>query len=51
MSKQSRNASNPILALDYPAGLIEVIVMDGGSKDATVKIAAEISQLKWFPSA
>jgi cellulose synthase/poly-beta-1,6-N-acetylglucosamine synthase-like glycosyltransferase len=28
-----------ILALDYPAGLIEVILMDGGSKDATVKIA------------
>ena len=28
-----------ILAQDYPVGLIEVIVMDGGSKDATVKIA------------
>ena len=28
-----------ILALDYPAGYIEVIVMDGASKDATVKIA------------
>ena len=28
-----------ILTLDYPAGFIEVIVMDGGSKDATVKIA------------
>ena len=28
-----------ILALDYPEGSIEVIVMDGGSKDATVKIA------------
>ena len=30
---------NSILALDYPAGFIEVTVMDGGSKDATVKIA------------
>jgi cellulose synthase/poly-beta-1,6-N-acetylglucosamine synthase-like glycosyltransferase len=28
-----------ILAQDYPVGFIEVIVMDGGSKDATVKIA------------
>ena len=28
-----------ILALEYPADFIEVIVMDGGSKDATVKIA------------
>lgn len=28
-----------IIALDYPAGFFEVIVMDGGSKDATVKIA------------
>jgi cellulose synthase/poly-beta-1,6-N-acetylglucosamine synthase-like glycosyltransferase len=28
-----------ILQLNYPAGSIEVIVMDGGSKDATVKIA------------
>ncbi|MGA3059309.1 MAG: glycosyltransferase [Candidatus Bathyarchaeia archaeon] len=28
-----------ILALDYPIGFIDVIVMDGGSKDATVKIA------------
>jgi cellulose synthase/poly-beta-1,6-N-acetylglucosamine synthase-like glycosyltransferase len=28
-----------ILALDYPEGFIEVVVMDGGSKDATVKIA------------
>lgn len=28
-----------ILAQDYPAGLIEVIVMDGASKDGTVKIA------------
>ncbi len=30
-----------ILALDYPAGYIEVIVMDGVSKDATVKIAGQ----------
>jgi len=28
-----------ILALDYPKGSIEVIVMDGGSKDATVQVA------------
>ena len=28
-----------ILAQNYPDGYIEVIVMDGGSKDATVKIA------------
>ncbi len=28
-----------ILALNYPAGFFEVIVMDGGSKDATVKTA------------
>ena len=28
-----------ILALDYPSGFVEVIVMDGGSKDSTVKIA------------
>ena len=28
-----------ILALDYPMGSIEVIIMDGGSKDNTVKIA------------
>jgi cellulose synthase/poly-beta-1,6-N-acetylglucosamine synthase-like glycosyltransferase len=28
-----------ILALDYPEGFVEVIVMDGGSKDSTVKIA------------
>ena len=28
-----------VLAQTYPAGHIEVIVMDGGSKDATVKIA------------
>ena len=28
-----------ILALEYPVGFIEVIVMDGVSKDATVKIA------------
>ena len=28
-----------ILALDYPAGYVEVIVMDGASKDNTVKIA------------
>jgi len=28
-----------ILQLNYPAGFFEVIVMDGGSKDATVKIA------------
>jgi cellulose synthase/poly-beta-1,6-N-acetylglucosamine synthase-like glycosyltransferase len=30
-----------ILALDYPAGYVEVIVMDGVSKDATVKIAEQ----------
>lgn len=30
-----------ILALDYPAGYLEVIVMDGVSKDATVKIAEQ----------
>jgi cellulose synthase/poly-beta-1,6-N-acetylglucosamine synthase-like glycosyltransferase len=30
-----------ILALDYPEGYIEVIVMDGVSKDATVKIAGQ----------
>jgi cellulose synthase/poly-beta-1,6-N-acetylglucosamine synthase-like glycosyltransferase len=28
-----------ILAIDYPADFIEVIVMDGGSRDATVQIA------------
>jgi cellulose synthase/poly-beta-1,6-N-acetylglucosamine synthase-like glycosyltransferase len=28
-----------ILSLDYPKGSVEVIVMDGGSKDATVQIA------------
>ena len=28
-----------VLAQTYPAGYIEVIVMDGGSRDATVKIA------------
>jgi cellulose synthase/poly-beta-1,6-N-acetylglucosamine synthase-like glycosyltransferase len=32
-----------ILALDYPAGFIEVIVMDGGSKDGTVKKAQQYS--------
>jgi cellulose synthase/poly-beta-1,6-N-acetylglucosamine synthase-like glycosyltransferase len=31
-----------ILALDYPDGAIEVIVMDGGSKDATVKLAEKL---------
>ena len=31
-----------ILALDYSKGSIEVIVMDGGSKDATVKIAEKL---------
>jgi cellulose synthase/poly-beta-1,6-N-acetylglucosamine synthase-like glycosyltransferase len=30
-----------ILALDYPASYVEVIVMDGVSKDATVKIAEQ----------
>ena len=30
-----------ILAMSYPAGFFEVIVMDGGSKDATVKIAQQ----------
>jgi cellulose synthase/poly-beta-1,6-N-acetylglucosamine synthase-like glycosyltransferase len=30
-----------ILALDYPTGYVEVIVMDGVSKDATVKIAEQ----------
>lgn len=30
-----------ILALDYPAGFVEVIVMDGVSKDATVKKAEQ----------
>jgi cellulose synthase/poly-beta-1,6-N-acetylglucosamine synthase-like glycosyltransferase len=30
-----------ILALSYPTGFFEVIVMDGGSKDATVKIAQQ----------
>ena len=30
-----------ILALDYPEGFVEVIVMDGASKDATVKIAEQ----------
>jgi len=30
-----------ILAQNYPAGFIEVIVMDGGSKDATVKKAQQ----------
>ncbi len=28
-----------ILALEYPVGFIEVIVIDGGSKDGTVKLA------------
>ena len=30
-----------ILALDYPEGYVEVIVMDGVSKDSTVKIAEQ----------
>lgn len=30
-----------ILALDYPAGSFEVIVMDGASKDSTVQIAQQ----------
>ena len=30
-----------ILALNYPEGFFEVIVMDGGSKDATVKLAQQ----------
>jgi cellulose synthase/poly-beta-1,6-N-acetylglucosamine synthase-like glycosyltransferase len=30
-----------ILALDYPEGFVEVIVIDGVSKDATVKIAEQ----------
>jgi cellulose synthase/poly-beta-1,6-N-acetylglucosamine synthase-like glycosyltransferase len=32
-----------ILDLDYPEGFVEVIVMDGGSKDATVKTAEKYS--------
>lgn len=32
-----------ILAQDYPAGFFEVIVVDGASKDATVKIAEQYS--------
>jgi cellulose synthase/poly-beta-1,6-N-acetylglucosamine synthase-like glycosyltransferase len=32
-----------ILAQNYPADAFEVIVMDGGSKDATVKIAEQFS--------
>ncbi len=32
-----------ILALEYPVGCIEVIVMDGGSKDATISIAEKYS--------
>ena len=32
-----------ILALDYPRGFTEIIVMDGGSKDATVKTAESFS--------
>ena len=31
-----------ILSLDYPEGSIEIIVMDGGSKDATVKLAEKL---------
>lgn len=30
-----------ILALDYPVGLVEVIVMDGASKDSTIKKAQQ----------
>ena len=32
-----------ILALEYPVGYIEVIVMDGGSRDATISIAEKYS--------
>jgi cellulose synthase/poly-beta-1,6-N-acetylglucosamine synthase-like glycosyltransferase len=37
--KTIQDCLKSILALDYPSGFVEVIVMDGGSKDATVKIA------------
>jgi cellulose synthase/poly-beta-1,6-N-acetylglucosamine synthase-like glycosyltransferase len=35
-----------ILALDYPEGYFEVIVMDGASKDATVQKAQQFSTVK-----
>ncbi len=40
-SKPSRNASNPFWRLITPQGYVEVIVMDGASKDATVKKAQQ----------
>lgn len=37
-----RNCLNSLTALDYPAELLEIIVVDDGSRDATPEVAVEL---------